>query len=274
MTLGEKLRQARLEKGLSQRQLCGEEITRNMLSQIENGSARPSMDTLCFLAQRLEKPVSWFLEEQAVTLPNLQTIQQAQQAYEAKDFPGVLQVLSDYRGPDPVFDRERYLLEALSLTAQARQVSEEKPVYAQKLLEKALEAGLQTPYFTEACHREWLLTGSTLAEKASALLSALPDDDRELLLRARAALEQQDFSRAAALLEAAQNRNPQWQLLRGRTAMAQKDYRCAVTHYQQAESAFPKACAQALEICYRELEDYKMAYHYACKLRQLEETLP
>ena len=32
MELGEKLKQARLEAGLSQRQLCGEEITRNMLS--------------------------------------------------------------------------------------------------------------------------------------------------------------------------------------------------------------------------------------------------
>ena len=46
MELGEKLRQARLEAGLSQRQLCGEDITRNMLSQIEHGSAKPSMKTL------------------------------------------------------------------------------------------------------------------------------------------------------------------------------------------------------------------------------------
>ena len=46
MSLGEKLRQARLEAGLSQRALCGEEITRNMLSRIENGAAQPSMRTL------------------------------------------------------------------------------------------------------------------------------------------------------------------------------------------------------------------------------------
>ena len=54
MELGEKLRQARLEAGFSQRQLCGEEITRNMLSQIEHGTAKPSMKTLQFLAARLE----------------------------------------------------------------------------------------------------------------------------------------------------------------------------------------------------------------------------
>ena len=52
MELGEKIKQARLEAGLSQRQLCGDTVTRNMLSQIENGSARPSMDTLRFFAAR------------------------------------------------------------------------------------------------------------------------------------------------------------------------------------------------------------------------------
>ena len=63
MTLGEKLKQARLEAGLSQRQLCGEEVTRNMLSQIENGVAMPSMGTLSYFARQLGKPVSFFLEE-------------------------------------------------------------------------------------------------------------------------------------------------------------------------------------------------------------------
>ena len=61
MELGQRIRAARLEAGLSQRQLCGEVITRNMLSQIENGSARPSMDTLQYLAAQLGKPVSFFL---------------------------------------------------------------------------------------------------------------------------------------------------------------------------------------------------------------------
>ena len=70
MELGKRIRQARLEAGLSQRQLCGEQITRNMLSQIENGSARPSMDTLRYLAAQLGKPIGYFLEEQAVTSPN------------------------------------------------------------------------------------------------------------------------------------------------------------------------------------------------------------
>ena len=69
MELGEKLRRARMEAGLSQKQLCGEEITRNMLSLIENGAAKPSMKTLQYLAARLGKSVSYFLEETAVLSP-------------------------------------------------------------------------------------------------------------------------------------------------------------------------------------------------------------
>ena len=57
MEIGQRLKQARLEMGLSQRQLCGDVITRNMLSLIENGAARPSMDTLSYLAGRLGKPL-------------------------------------------------------------------------------------------------------------------------------------------------------------------------------------------------------------------------
>ena len=65
MELGQKIKAARLEAGLSQRQLCADTITRNMLSQIENGSAKPSMDTLQILAARLHKTVGYFLEEGA-----------------------------------------------------------------------------------------------------------------------------------------------------------------------------------------------------------------
>ena len=39
MTLGQKLRQTRLSKGLSQSQVAGDCVTRNMLSQIENDQA-------------------------------------------------------------------------------------------------------------------------------------------------------------------------------------------------------------------------------------------
>lgn len=268
MALGEKLRQARLEKGLSQRQLCGQELTRNMLSQVENGSARPSMDTLQLLAHRLGKPVSWFLDEETAQLPNLQVMERLRQAFDAGDYGQVLSLLEDYKDPDPVYDRERYLLEALSLMAQASAFAQEKPIYAQSLLEKALSAGERTPYFTEPHRREWVLTAAEVWEDVSGLTGQLAADDRELLLRARAALEEENWERSRQLLEASQSRDPAWQLLSGAAALGQKDYARAAEHYRQAEEAYPRECAEALEHCYRELEDYKLAYYYACKQRE------
>lgn len=65
MTLGNKIKRARLEAGMTQAQLAGENITRNMLSLIENDNAEPSMKTIRYLADRLSLPVGYFLSEES-----------------------------------------------------------------------------------------------------------------------------------------------------------------------------------------------------------------
>ena len=118
MELGEKLRQARLEAGLSQRQLVGDRITRNMLSQIENGSAAPSMDTLHYLAQRLGKPLSFFLEDgEAEEAP----LERAWRAYEAGDAAETLRLLEQHPEERERGKRERCLLRALALLRLAKE---------------------------------------------------------------------------------------------------------------------------------------------------------
>ncbi len=136
MHLGEKLRRARLEAGLSQRQLCGDTITRNMLSQIENGSANPSMATLQYLARQLGKHVGYFLQEEAVDSPNPALLQQARQAYTEHKYAVVLEMASQYQGPDPLFDAEWYYLQALCALALAEQlVALQDWIAAQPLLD-------------------------------------------------------------------------------------------------------------------------------------------
>ena len=98
MELGKRLKEVRLALGLSQRELCGDEITRNMLSQIENGAARPSMDTLKYLAGKLGKPVSYFLEEETVTSPNQDVMRRAREACRLGDWRLTLAMLEDYKG--------------------------------------------------------------------------------------------------------------------------------------------------------------------------------
>ena len=60
--LGQRIREVRLQKKLTQNDVVGEYMTRNMLSKIENGSAAPSVRTLEYLAVALDVPISYFLD--------------------------------------------------------------------------------------------------------------------------------------------------------------------------------------------------------------------
>ena len=267
MELGARIRQARLDAGLSQRQLCGDVITRNMLSQIENGSARPSMETLRHLAGQLGRPMSFFLEEQAVSSPNQLLMEQVRQA-ELAQVPALLE---NYRDPDPVFDRERWLLEAMGYLAMARKaLAENRPGYACALLEKAAWAGDRTPYYTQELERTRLfLVYEAGGAPAAEVVEGLPELDTELLIRAAAALEAADPVGCETMLQAVQPpRSAQWHMLQGDASMARKDYARAAENYVQAEAQYGSKLWGKLERCYSELEDYKMAYHYACKQRQ------
>lgn len=260
MELGKKIKAARLEKGLSQRQLCGDTITRNMLSQIENGSARPSMKTLHFLALRLEKPVSYFLEEAAVSLPNLNCMLLARDAFSRGDASATRAALQDFREPDGVFQPERTLLWYLSGLEIARQaIREHRLPYAAAVL-RELEAA-DCPYITPELQRRRLIL---LGQTGTAV--KLPNDDDALLLRAEAALSANDPEKCLTFLAAAELQTaPRWHLLHGHADFHLAQYARAAEHYRRAETAFPKEALPQLEICYRELGDYKLAYEYACR---------
>lgn len=264
MELGEKLRQARLEARLSQRQLCGEEITRNMLSLIEHGTAKPSMKTLQYLAARLGKPVGYFLDDMAVMSPNQSVMESARRLYDDGEFGEALLVLEGYQSPDPVHDREQSLLRNLSLLNLGEQALDQgREIYARELLNQAdCQAAYVSPELTR---RKLLLLGRIPGETVSHLLPSL---DEELLLRAREALTRGNPVRAAALLDAAEDReSPQWYFYRGQVFFSRKEYPQAARCFRGAESVFPRECAEKLEICYRELGDFKQAYEYACKQR-------
>ena len=266
MSLGEKLRQARLEAGLSQRALCGEEITRNMLSRIENGAAQPSMRTLQYLAGRLGKPMSYFLEEQSIVSANHKIMASARQLYDLGQYDQARAALEAYAEPDPVYDREKALLTVLVRLGLAEQaIGQRKERYARKLLESTDTRGV---YCGEALNRQRILLLGRLKGKQP-LCSQLPSLDEELKLRAAEALRKGDVRRSAHLLESMQRRDtPEWMLLRGKAYLAENAYQDAVACLQPAEEAFPEEVIPMLETCYKELGDYKLTYLYACKQKK------
>ena len=63
MKIGEKIKRLRTEKVMTQTELAGNVITRNMLSCIENGTAQPSLATLKHIAAKLNVPAGYLLAD-------------------------------------------------------------------------------------------------------------------------------------------------------------------------------------------------------------------
>lgn len=152
MELGEKLRQARQEAGLTQRQLCGDVITRNMLSQIESGKAKPSMATLQYLAAGLGKTVGYFLEEPVVLSANIQLMSRARQAYVQQNMGAVLEILGQYQQPDGLFDEEYAYLSAVSALALGKERLEKGDASAAMPLLEQVNRG--SIYYREDMERQ------------------------------------------------------------------------------------------------------------------------
>lgn len=266
MKLGEKLLQCRQEAGFSQRQLCGDVITRNMLSQIEHGAARPSMDTLQYLANRLGKPVSYFLEEDVVISSNQTLMAQARDAFQEGNYPHTRQLLSQYKAPDPIFDWEwNYLRLSTDLITARQAMTHGKMLYARQLLEDAGKVEHGIPGLER---QRLLLLGQIPGADLPEIVSQLPSLEEELLLRAEAALSENKPERAAGLLAAAEDHiSPRWNLLQGKALVQMGQYSKAAPCLETAEEIFPKECWPLLETCYRETGDFQKAYLYACKQR-------
>ena len=63
MNIGQKIKEIRKSKGITQSVLAGQKITRNMLSAIERGTARPSLETIEYIAAKLSTPLPYFFSE-------------------------------------------------------------------------------------------------------------------------------------------------------------------------------------------------------------------
>ena len=260
MDLGQKLKAARLEAGLSQRQLCGDTITRNMLSQIENGTPKPSFATLQALCAKLGKPVSYFWED--APSQNLALLHKASSAPAAE----ALALLGGYLTPDPMLDGWYHrLLARCCMDCAEQALLETRIAYAQELLQQAEDAlnAIESP----VSRRLLLLRYAAKNASASALAQQLPDNTQEQLLRAQAALERNDPGLCLAFLDTADRQTLSGQLLRGDACIKLTQYDRAISCLLPLEAEIPDQIYPRLEHCYKELGNFEKAYLYACKQR-------
>lgn len=102
MDIGKKIKIARQKKKLTQAELAGTKITRNMLSAIENGKASPSIDTVKYLAEQLEMPLPYLFsdDDDIFTYKKQSRIRLIKNALEAKSYTVCIHHISKIGGLD------------------------------------------------------------------------------------------------------------------------------------------------------------------------------
>ena len=113
--IGEKIKELRLKKRMTQKDLSGDQITRNMLSLIENGTATPSVATLVHIASRLEVPVGFFFsasEEEETKYLKMSVAGKAKSLYAEKNYSACVDISSSL--PAGVCDDEISMIAGIS----------------------------------------------------------------------------------------------------------------------------------------------------------------
>ena len=88
MNIGDKIKKIRKEKKITQSALAGKKITRNMLSAIERGVAKPSLETIEYIANKLDTPLAFFFSSSDTLFffEKESSIKRIREAFKAKSY--------------------------------------------------------------------------------------------------------------------------------------------------------------------------------------------
>ena len=290
MTIGEKIKELRQAKFMTQADLAGKQITRNMLSAIENGSAQPSLGTLLYLSERLNVPAGFLLAEQGdeTLYRKMNALPNIKRAYEAKDFSSCRQLcLGAASEPD---DELCMLLSHCDLELAKEAFDEGRLRAACRLFDEALEYAEKGSYPMDRAVSEALVYFTYLERVSPGLFSEVLDADicPEYIWTSSfsnyvftlKALEEERFLEVENYLKLSEEGFCKTHVA-ALLQMARGDYAAAgkmlLSLLETGEVKSPVKLFEvlaALETCCREESDYKGAYEYASeKVRIVEQLL-
>lgn len=169
--LGKRIKEARLARKMTQADVVGDFITRNMLSQIESGVANPSVKTLTYLAKVLQLPVNYLLPDELETFDDsenainkdFEALNKMKNAYKRGEYQQAVDTALPLCGSDSVIYDEANAVLARAYLEMAR--SSDKPREAIGFAKNAQKYADEGIFRSREIKAAALLLADELAEK-------------------------------------------------------------------------------------------------------------
>lgn len=277
MTFGEKIKSERKKRGMTQSQLAGNTVTRNMISLIEKDLANPSLDTLRALAMKLEVPLSYLVSDAEDTFFYLkqEAFDGIKEAYAAKSYAVTVSRIEKLKKTD---DELSFILADCHLELGKKALTNGSLVSCTKYLNSALEYADATCYDTEkikALSKMYLAVAeniqSPLLEFDIPLYEASISDSYDLNF----------FNYLTLNFDYSYTKEVYSKHLTAKRLIKDKNYAAAIEIMTNIEmtrrsgeynSFVIFGIYSDLELCYKQLYDFENAYKYASKRLSLLEA--
>lgn len=175
MKIGEKIKKLRTEKLMTQAELAGDSVTRNMLSLIEQGRATPSIQTLNYLASRLNVTSAFLLadDEEEKSITKHSKIADIRLAYKKGTYRICIDLCKKLLINGDSDDEIKLVLAESMLALAKEEMLADRIRETATLLDEALLYSYETVYNTKHIEAECAVIFSYLEEIS---LTLLPDN--------------------------------------------------------------------------------------------------
>ncbi len=275
--LGLKIKSLRKMKKITQAELVGDKITRNMLSRIESGNANPSLETLKLIAEGLSVSVAYLLsdDDDLLYYEKKDKLNKIYRAYEAKKYKAVIDLMSSLPG----LDNELYLILSSSHLEYAKElISNGSLVTAEKNLNSASEYAEKTLLNTEYIKAQIPMYSAICKNIQSPLL----EFDSQVYIGLVSGSVEYEFFKYLTHDYSYAFENPMYALhMEAKKLINERNYLLAVKRLLTASELIKQKSYNAyvvfsiyadLEYCYKQLYDYENAYLYSTKRMTLLEN--
>ena len=289
MTIGEKIKALRTERAMTQTELAGDHITRNMLSLIESGSAQPSLATIQHITKKLDIPAGYLLaddEGEYIYKKNM-SISRIRQALGAREFAICREICTDIM-TDAHDDELLLILAECSLGIAKEAFLEGRLKTACAEFDRACEYAEQTVYNSERIKAEAVVYCAYMLDISPSLYS-----ECEAYGALKPMAVSDPFCRYALVLEAlgrditataeeyaasgellSHHVSAKLKMKKGEYAAAQRELLGILNSDESVSTAVMYDIFRELEQCCRETDDFKGAYEYSgAKVVMLERLL-